>query len=727
MIEITGNGSRRFTRERGLGHYQNNFKNVKVLETSRVAIQVWNNLRVAPSMYIYSGNPKSPTGRSIWVFVSTLKSSCPRLLPRLLQSSHCAKKPLMESSSDETSDSSDCKIDDYEAESYLQLKTEKLQVKISDSSYRCPFCPRKKKQDYQYRDLLQHASGVGASNSSNRKAKEKANHMALVKFLKNDLNGTPTPSQQLLITKQDPPKMKEPDQFVWPWIGVIVNIPAELKNGKYVGESGNRLKEQLSKFSPLKVHALWNFRGFTGNAVVDFGKDWTGFRNAVAFENHFDADHFGKKDWAEKDVPGPGLYGWVARADDYNSCGPIGDHLRKNGDLKTVGDITEEESRKTSKLAQELATQIEFKKKHIEELEFKYNETSLSLNKSMEERDSLHESYNNEIQRMQHLAQDHSRRIFEENEKLRIELDSKRRELVSRSSQLDALVAQSDSDKRKLEDEKMMNDMKNSSLELASIEQKKADEDVLKILEEQKNEKEAAMKKILQLEKQLDAKQKLELEIQQLRGNLQVIKIMGGENSEVTRKIDALNEELKEKMDELEDLEAINQTLVVKERKSNDELQEARKELITGLSDILNNRTIIGIKRMGELDDKVFHNACIKKFRKDLVDENAAKLCSKWQDELKKPEWHPFRMAMVGGKLQEVIREDDEKLASLKEGLGPEICAAVSTALLEMNEYNPSGRYVVPELWNFKEGRKARIKEVIQYVLKQWKMNKRKR
>ncbi|KAK8935427.1 hypothetical protein KSP39_PZI013393 [Platanthera zijinensis] len=562
----------------------------------------------------------------------------------------------MESSSDETSDSSDCKIDDYEAESYLQLKTEKLQVKISDSSYRCPFCPRKKKQDYQYKDLLQHASGVGASNSSNRKAKEKANHMALVKFLKNDLNGTPTPSQQLLITKQDTPKMKEPDQFVWPWIGVIVNIPAELKNGKYVGESGNRLKEQLSKFSPLKVHALWNFRGFTGNAVVDFGKDWTGFRNAVAFENHFDADHFGKKDWAEKDVPGPGLYGWVARADDYNSCGPIGDHLRKNGDLKTVGDITEEESRKTSKLAQELATQIEFKKKHIEELEFKYNETSLSLNKSMEERDSLHESYNNEIQRMQHLAQDHSRRIFEENEKLRIELDSKRRELVSRSAQLDALVAQSDSDKRKLEDEKKMNDMKNSSLELASIEQKKADEDVLKILEEQKNEKEAAMKKILQLEKQLDAKQKLELEIQQLRGNLQVIKIMGGENSEVTRKIDALNEELKEKMDELEDLEAINQTLVVKERKSNDELQEARKELITGLSDILNNRTIIGIKRMGELDDKVFHNACIKKYRKDLVDENAAKLCSKWQDELKKPEWHPFRMAMVGGKLQGSVK-----------------------------------------------------------------------
>ncbi|KAK8955140.1 hypothetical protein KSP40_PGU007960 [Platanthera guangdongensis] len=307
------------------------------------------------------------------------------------------KKSLMESSSGETSNSSHCKIDDYEAKIYLQLKTEKLQVKISDSSYRCPFCPRKHKQDYQYKDLLQHASGVGPSSSTNWTAKERANHKALLKFLKNDLNGTPTRSQQLLITKQDPPKTKETDQFVWPWIGVIVNIPAELKNGKYVGESGNRLKEQLSKFSPLKVHALWNFRGFTGNAVVDFGKDWTGFRNAVAFESHFDADHFGKKDWAEKDVPGLGLYGWVARADDYNSYGSIGDHLRKNGVLKTVSDITEGESRKTSKLAHGLAAQIDVKTKQIEELEFKYNEAALSLNKRMEEMDSLHESYNNGV------------------------------------------------------------------------------------------------------------------------------------------------------------------------------------------------------------------------------------------------------------------------------------------------------------------------------------------
>jgi hypothetical protein len=64
---------------------------------------------------------------------------------------------------------------------------------------------------------------------------------------------------------------------------------------------------------------------------------------------------------------------------------------------------------------------------------------------------------------------------------------------------------------------------------------------------------------------------------------------------------------------------------------------------------------------------------------------------------------------------------------SLKEQLGEDVYKAVTTALLEINEYNASGSYVVSELWNNKENRKASITEAIQHVLKQWKAQKRRR
>ena len=54
---------------------------------------------------------------------------------------------------------------------------------------------------------------------------------------------------------------------------------------------------------------------------------------------------------------------------------------------------------------------------------------------------------------------------------------------------------------------------------------------------------------------------------------------------EAKKKMESIQEELKEKEEDLEDLELTNQALIVKERKSNDELQEARKELINGLKE----------------------------------------------------------------------------------------------------------------------------------------------
>lgn len=76
---------------------------------------------------------------------------------------------------------------------------------------------------------------------------------------------------------------------------------------------------------------------------------------------------------------------------------------------------------------------------------------------------------------------------------------------------------------------------------------------------------------------------------------------------------------------------------------------------------------------------------------------------------------------------QEIIRDDDEKLNGLKKDLGEGAHKAVVEALLEINEHNPSGRYLTSVLWNYKQGRRATLKEGVQYLLNHWKVLKRKR
>jgi hypothetical protein len=52
------------------------------------------------------------------------------------------------------------------------------------------------------------------------------------------------------------------------------------------------------------------------------------------------------------------------------------------------------------------------------------------------------------------------------------------------------------------------------------------------------------------------------------------------EDDELLKKVDDLEMDLKEKEESLQDLHELNQTLIIYERKINDELQDARKELI---------------------------------------------------------------------------------------------------------------------------------------------------
>lgn len=633
----------------------------------------------------------------------------------------------MENSSGEESGISDSEIEEYVEKPYQELRTGTYKVKNANGTLRCPFCAGKKKQEYGFKDLYQHASGV-AKGASHRSAKQKAIHLALARYLEVDMGfGSAQPTQAADPEPQSS-EQKE-DVYCWPWIGVVVNIVSDAKTEKQVADSGFWMKT-FSKYKPLGVEVFHDAQEQNVQAVVHFEKEWTGFKNAVDFEKSFEAGRHSKKEWiANTGNLGSGIYGWFARADDYNAEGQMGEYLRKNRELKTLSEVMQKGREDKENMVFTLANEIDRKNQNLDEMQSKVNLQAMSLSRIHEEKDKLHQAFYEETRKMQRMARDHFQRILAEQEKMNHDLESKKRQLDWRTRELSKREVLTERERQKLEEEKQQNDERNNSLQMASVEQKKADENVLRLVEEQKREKEEALKKILQLEKELDARQKLQLEIEELKGKLEVMKHLGDDDdAAVQRKMKEMTEELDQKIDDMNHLEAMNQTLVIKQRQSNDELQEARNVLITALLDMLqSNRTNIGIKRMGEIDEKAFVAECKKRFTIDEAFLKATEGCSLWQENLKDPAWHPFKIVENNGNTEEVINEKDEKLMKLKEEWGEEVYETVTVALKELNEYNPSGRYVVNELWNYKEGRKATVKEVVNYIFKNLKTLKRKR
>ncbi|ONK62240.1 uncharacterized protein A4U43_C07F1810 [Asparagus officinalis] len=413
----------------------------------------------------------------------------------------------------------------------------------------------------------------------------------------NGPNPNPIPRPIEPKAEPEPEPEPSPELFVWPWTGVLANVPI-----------GEPLEERFSKFKPLEVIPLFvrEHDKPNGNCVVimRFNKDWSGFRDAVAFENQFKAVGLGREEWVKgKFEVGKGdLYGWMAREEDFNGDDSVGEYLKRNGKVLTVSEVENEQAKENGRMVALLASQIEVKNQHLMDMQCRYNLSDLSLRRILEDKNRVHLAFNEKMRRMQGEARDNARKVFEENEKLRLELDSKKKELDLRRKELDKLESLNEGEKQKLDDEK---------------------------------------------QKGLD-----------------------------------------------------------------------------GL--MMKGRTVIGIKRMGELDEKPFQNACKKKFQED-VDIKALTLCSEWQEKLKNPSWHPFKIVESGGKAEEVIDESDINLKHIWIEWGDDVYNAVKTALLEINQYNPSGRYVIPELWNFKENRKATVKEVVQYLIKHWRSLKNKR
>ncbi|XBI41302.1 hypothetical protein VPH35_125775 [Triticum aestivum] len=532
----------------------------------------------------------------------------------------------------------DIDIHDYADKAYTDLKSGRLVARFGADRFRCPFCPGK--EDCRYNELLQHAIGVGASNHA---AEVKANHLALANHLKTDHADAAgsLPPRQAEALMNPPRPLQDQELFVWPWMGILANVPVEETQ-----RGGAIIMQQLAGFKPIRFDAVHCPDGvYTGFAIVRFKKDWIGFKDALGFHNYHKSHHLGKTDW-EANKCEKYMFAWLAKEEDYRADDP-------------------EMSRKTDTLIARLTSQISAKSKYLTELKCKCNQMDLALQRAMEDSDSLNQRYNEEMGKVQSTAREHSLNFFHETDQLRKQLDEKANNIKRRSKQLSEIVAQTDMERRKLENERTKNDGQDDSLDMARIEQEKANESVRILVEKYEKEKEVALIETLQLEKQLDEKHRLELEIQQLRGKLGVVKHMEGEGVDGKKRTEELNKDLQDRIDAAEDLEELNQAPTIKERMTNDEI---KLELV-GLQGSVD-------PRMGQVDEKPFVEACKPKYGAE-ADAKALELCSMWQDNLRDANWHPFKI--------QIIDEGDEKLVELKEELGKEVYKAVTTALVEMN------------------------------------------
>ncbi|KAK7281497.1 hypothetical protein RIF29_09551 [Crotalaria pallida] len=627
-------------------------------------------------------------------------------------------------SSDEDSEISESEIDDYKEKFYNEIKVGKYKVQNPNATtVRCPWCEGKKKQSYKFKDLLQHATGIGSSSS--RGINIKAKHQALAKYLKQDINNEADTMPDLEEIADEQPDLEE--RFVWPWKGIVANVFRNHEPEDYDNEQWQR---KFQKYEPKASHVMHSDEFSGGYVVLDFGTDWTGFRQVMKLETDFLTANHGKKDWDSREMMSPStdFYAWCARAEDYGSEGQVGTYLREKAALKTTSEVNEETWKERSQTLVNLVGEIDHANRAIGEVETRFTQTSMSLNEMMEERDLLHKNHVRAMERMQQVAREHALRTIEETEKLKRDIHTRSVELDRWCQQLSEQEASTAHERRKLEEEKKK---KMESLILASEEQVKASNDFAKLLEVHKTEKKVHMDTILKMKKELEKEHTLKLEIAELEGKLKVFKCMNvmGDDPEQGRKkeIEEIEEKLFEMIEEMNYKNDENQALMIKEQQAKRELEDAQKEIIAELPKYLKGSTNIGVKKLGEISAKPFQKVCKDRYAtQKLALSESANLHSKWQNEILDSTWQPFKIVEVEKEGKEVvIDEDDQKLSTLKTELGEEVYEAVVTALkemvtalLDMNEYSSSGRrYVVPEIWNFKVGRRATLKEVIAYII----------
>ncbi|KAL6848196.1 hypothetical protein ACP4OV_022324 [Aristida adscensionis] len=509
--------------------------------------------------------------------------------------------------------------------------------------------------------------------------------------------------------------------LVWPWTGVLAMATATA-----TGDAST-----AAAASTLAIHARRRFAGVTTTAlqeeaggrhgrhflVLHFGKSWAGLRRAMALGFHYAGA--GRREWRREQRGG--VFGWAAGEEDLPGDGAVATFLRETGAAaRSTEDVEEEEASVAAGLGA-MAGEYERRARF---LEAKCEETAAVVRKVEEESSWLHGELKELRKVTDNIIPEINHGIHEESEKLRRELDAIRREIDSRVERIRELK----DGRTKRHCSKVQQLMmfliamtrqlvfKINSLEMADSVHKASDNDALMLQDKHKEEMNATYARLIQLEKQLQQREAIEL----LNIKLQAREKLTEEECQHLYTLMIIWNKCIDQEQARFAKSFVN--LTKREQLNRYELQQNRQELIKGFEGMkISGDTVIGIKKMGELDEKPFKHACKRKYRDDDPEGKAVRLVASWQAEIKNTSWHPFTTILVDGEDKDVVDEDDPKLRQLSTEYGNNACNAVKVALRELHKYSPRGRHAVNELWNFKEGRKATTAEVVKYMFEQLK------
>ncbi|RCV24637.1 hypothetical protein SETIT_5G101800v2 [Setaria italica] len=421
----------------------------------------------------------------------------------------------------------------------------------------------------------------------------------------------------------------------------------------------------------------------------------------------------GRRKWQRRGEGDAGcVFGWAAVREDLIGDGAVGRFLRESGTAaRSVEDIEKDEASAAVMLG---AVASEYQRRE-RFLAAKNEEMARVVQRMEEESNRLH----SELKELKAVADNTLLEMFrgadEENNKLRAELDAIKGEVKLRVDRIQELK-ECRTELHCSKVEKLVIEV--NSLDMADRKPEASDHAQM-LHDKYKEEMEAINAKVIQLEKQLEQKEAQESAICLLNTKLQAEENLKEAYGHLHKLVTISKECLEQ---ERERFQNVYIDLAQRDQLNRDELQETRQEVIKCLeSMMISDFTVIGIKRMGQLDEKPFHHACKRKYSDNDPDGKAARLVSSWQEELKNKSWNPFTTFLVDGEEKDVVNEDDPKLRQLWTEYGDNVCNAVKVTLTELNDYSPRGRHAVNELWNFREGRKATMAEVVKYIFEQLK------